>query len=93
MIKEFFMKKLLQRQLRDVPESQRAQIMAMVEKVPKLFEQIATEIKADMKKRGDKNQNAAAMVVMPKYQKQLQALVGAPQRMPQRFNPNGSIRK
>jgi len=87
------MKKLLERQLKDVPEAQRAQIMAMVGKDPKLFEQIAKEIKAEMKRRGDKNQEAAAMTVMPKYQKQLQALMGTPQRMPPRFNPNGSIRK
>jgi uncharacterized protein YneF (UPF0154 family) len=93
MIKEFLMKKVLQRQLKDVPPAQREQIMTMVEKDPKLFEQIAKEIKAEMKKRGDKDQNAAAMVVMPKYQKQLQALMGPPQRMPQRFNTNGSIRK
>lgn len=84
---------MLQLQLKNVPEAQRTQIMAVVEKDPKLFEQIAKEIKAEMKKRGDKDQTAAAMVVMPKYQKQLQTLMGPPQRAPQRFNPNGSIRK
>lgn len=84
---------MLERQLKNVPEAQRAQILAMMEKDPKLFEQIARDIKAEIKKRGDKDQNAAAMVVMPKYQKQLQALMGAPARMPPRFNPNGSVRR
>ena len=82
---------MLERQLKDVPEARRAQIMAMMEKDPKLFEQIAKEIKAEMKK--GKDQTMAAMTVMPKHQKQLQALMGGPQRLPQRFNPNGSIRK
>lgn len=91
MIKEFLMKKMLARQLKGVPEAQRAQIMAMVEKDPKLFEQIAKEIKAEMKT--GKDQTAAAMIVMPKYQKELQALMGPSQRVPQRFNLNGSIRK
>ena len=84
------MKKLLQRQLKDVPEAQRAMILAMVEKDPKLFEQIAKEIKGEMK--GGKDQTAAAMIVMPRYQKQLQQIMGS-QKAPQRFNPNGSIRK
>lgn len=91
MIKEFLMKKMMQRQLKDVPEAQREQIMAMMEKDPKLFGQIAKEIKTEMKT--GKDQTAAAMIVMPRYQKELQALMGPSQRMPQRFNPNGSIRK
>ena len=91
MIKEFLMRKVLERQLKDVSPAQREQIMSMVKKDPKLFEQIAKDIKTEMKT--GKAEQAAAMVVMPKYQKQLQTLMGAPQRMPQRFNTNGSIRK
>lgn len=90
MIKEFLTRKLLERQLRDVPESQRAPIMAMMEKDPELFQKISGEIKAEMKK--GKDQMAAAMIVMPKYQSQLAALMGAPQSR-QPFNPNGSIRR
>lgn len=93
MLKQFFMKKMLQMQLKNVPEAQRVMIMAMVEKDPKLFEEISKEIKAEMKRRGDKDQNAAAMIVMPKYQKQLQALMGGPQKMQPRFNHNGSIKR
>lgn len=84
------MKKMLERQLKGAPAAQREQIMALLEKDPKLFEEIAKEIKAEMKK--GKDQTTAAMTVMPKYQDKLRSVMGAP-RMPQRFNPNGSIRK
>lgn len=90
MIKQFLMRKMLERQLKSVPEAQRAQILAMVEKDPKLFERIAKEMKEEMKK--GKDQTMAAMAVMPKYQKELSALVGGPQ-MRQQFNPNGSIKR
>ncbi len=93
MIKEFFRKKILDHQLKNVPPAQREMILAMMEKDPELFKQIAKDIKEEMGRRGDKDQEAAAMIVMPKYQKQLQALMGGPQRAPQRFNSNGSIRK
>ena len=85
------MKKMLQSQLKNVPEAQRAQIMLMVEKDPELFEKIAKEIQEEVKK--GKDQMAAAMVVMPKYQAQLREIMGGPQRAPQQFNPNGTLRK
>lgn len=93
--KNFMMKKLLERQLKDVPKEQQELIMTMVEKDPKLFEKIALEMQAEMK--GGKDQMAAAMKVMPKYQAQLQALMG--DKMPKQggsgvqFNPNGTIHK
>lgn len=90
MLKKFLMKKMLASQLKNVPAGQREQILAMVEKNPELFEKIAKEIKAEMKK--GKDQMSAAMTVMPKYQKELQGVMGA-QKVPQQFNPNGSIRK
>lgn len=84
---------MLQSQLKNVPEAQREQIMTMVEKDPKLFEQIAKEIQAEVKK--GKDQMAASMIVLPKYREQLQKIMG-PQgggAAPQQFNPNGTIRK
>jgi hypothetical protein len=94
--KNFMMRKLLEKQLKDVPADQKEMIMTMVEKDPKLFEKIALEMQAEMK--GGKDQMAAAMKVMPKYQAQLQALMGdkmpgAPQRSGTQFNPNGTIHK
>ncbi len=95
--KGFMMRKLLERQLKDAPPEQREMIMTLLEKNPKLFEKIATEMQAEMK--GGKDQMAAAMKVMPKYQAELQAAMGDKMPKPQvgqggvRFNPNGSIHK
>ncbi len=95
--KNFMMKKLLEKQLKDVPQDQKELILTLLEKNPKLFEKIALEIQAEMKT--GKDQMAAALKVMPKYQAELQAIMG--DKMPQaqqgqgtvRFNPNGSIHK
>ena len=92
--KNFMMKKMLERQLKDAPPEQKEMIMTMMEKDPKLFEKIAEEMQAEMKK--GKDQMAAAMVVLPKYQAQLQQIMG--DKMPQKgggaqFNPDGSIHK
>lgn len=79
--------------MKDAPPEQREMILEMVEKDPKLFERIAEEMQAEMK--GGKDQMAAAMKVLPKYQAELQKLMG--DKMPargsgQQFNPDGSIR-
>lgn len=91
--KDFMVKKLLKSQLKNVPKEQQEMIMTMVEKDPKLFEKISKEIKAEMKNGSD--QMAASMKVMPKYQAQLQKLMGnqAHRGGGQQFNPNGSIHK
>ena len=89
------MKKLLERQLKNAPPEQRELIMTLLEKDPKLFEKISTEMQAEIK--AGKTQMAAAMKVMPKYQEQLRALMGdklqQQQGAPVRFNPNGTIHK
>ncbi len=94
--KNFMMRKLLERQLKNAPPEQRELVMTLMEKNPELLEKIAGEMQAEIK--AGKTQMAAAMKVMPKYQKELQALMG--DKMPVqkqggtvRFNPNGSIHK
>lgn len=98
------MKKMLQSQMKDVPESQQKMIMEMLEKDPKLFEQIANEIQAEMKTNGN-NQMAAAMKVLPKYQQQIMAVMSPEMKQELikmqggggmaggQFNPDGSIRR
>jgi len=93
--KNFMMRKLLERQLKDAPAEQRELIMTMVGKNPKLFEKISIEMQAEMK--SGKDQMAAAMKVMPKYQAELQAMMG--DKLPTKskgngaqFNTNGTIR-
>jgi hypothetical protein len=94
--KQFMTRKLLEHQLKSAPPEQRELILTMLEKEPKLFEKIALEIQAEIKK--GKNQTAAAMTVLPKYQKELQAVMG--DKFPKQqgggsvpFNQNGTIRR
>jgi len=93
--KQFMTRKLLEHQLKSAPPEQRELILTMMEKDPQLFEKIALEIQAEIKK--GKNQMSAAMAVLPKYQKELQSVMG--DKMPQKsgggvqFNQNGSLRK
>jgi phenylalanyl-tRNA synthetase alpha subunit len=100
-LKNYAIKKLLETQLKSVPEEQRALIMALVEKNPKLFETIAKELQAEMKSNGN-NQMKAAMKILPKYQQEILAvmspemkakMMGMAQGIQGKFNPNGTIRK
>lgn len=74
MLKNFFTRQLLKHQLKNVPEGQREQIMAMMEKNPDLFKKIAEEVDRRVKKGGE-DQMKASMEVMRKYQAELQALM------------------
>jgi hypothetical protein len=94
--KQFMTRKLMEHQLKNAPTEQRELVMTMLEKDPQLFEKIAKEMQEEIKKGG--NQMAAAMKVLPKYQKELQAIMGS--KFPQaqkgataQFNPNGSIHR
>lgn len=100
-IKNFAMKKLLEKQLKSLPEDQREMIMTMVEKDPALFEKIAKELQAEMNANGN-NQMSAAMKILPKYQKEIMAIMSpemkeklmkAQKGTQGQFNPNGTIRR
>lgn len=56
-----------------VPEAQIDMVIAMMEKDPELFKKIAEEIQAKIKAGSD--QQAAAMEVFKKYEKDIKALV------------------
>ncbi len=95
------MRKLLERQMKNAPEEQKQMVMGLLEKDPKLFEQIAKEMQDELKKNGN-NQMAAAMKVLPKYQKEIlgsmspemrQKLIQMQMKGAGKFNPNGSIRR
>lgn len=100
-VKNYAVKKMLQSQMKDVPEDQQAMIMEMVENDPKLFEKVAKEMKEEMKQNGN-DQMAAAMKVLPKYQQEIQAAMSPETRekfakmqmgAQGKFNPDGSLRK
>ena len=100
-VKNFAIKKLLESQLKNVPADQKEMILTMVEKDPALFEKVAKELQAEMKVNGN-NHMKAAMKILPKYQKEIMAvmspemkekLMKAQMGTQGQFNPNGTIRR
>ena len=71
--KQAALKKLIQKQLKDMPKDQADMLQAMVEKDPELFMKMAQEAQALVK--GGKDQMTAMMEVGKKYQKELQRLM------------------
>jgi hypothetical protein len=69
-LKTFLMKKLLKSKMKDIPEDQQEKIFAAIDKNPDLFQKIALEVQEKVK--GGKDQMAATMEVMQKYQADLQ---------------------
>ncbi len=100
-LKQYALKKVLQSQMKDVPPEQQQMILEMIEKDPALFEKIAKEMQEELKNNGN-NQMAAAMKVLPKYQKEIMTVM-SPDMKEQlmkmqmgsqgQFNPNGTIRQ
>lgn len=97
----FAMKKVLESQMKDAPEDQKQMIMEMLDKDPALFEKIAKEMQEELKKNNN-NQMAAATKVLPKYQKEIMAVMSPEMKeklmkmqmgAQGQFNPNGTIRK
>jgi len=74
-VKDFFMKKMLEKQLKDLPADQRNKMIAVISENPEFFQKIAEEIKAEQK--SGKDQMAATMTVMRKNQGALQKIMGA----------------
>src|SRR3989338_764070 len=100
-LKSFAAKKLIEQQIKKLPPQQQAaagqqaqMIFALMEKNPKLFEQITKEIEAEVKK--GKGQQAAALAVLPKYANELRELMGdaAPQKgSGVAFKADGSVHR
>lgn len=63
------MKQMLKRQLKDLPEAQQEQIMALVEKNPELFQKIGKKVQERVK--GGEGQQQAAMAVFQEHEKEL----------------------
>lgn len=66
------MRKMIESKMKDVPKEQREMIMNMIEKNPDFFQKIAVEIQQEIGK--GKDQMAATMEVMQKYQNELKEL-------------------
>lgn len=82
-VKNFFVKKMAERQMKDMPAEQREMISTLLENNPDLFVKMSKEVEHKVKKEG-KDQMLAMMEVGKKYQKELQEALGDQQ---QQFRP------
>lgn len=73
MLKEFFMRKMLQSKLKGLPKEQQEKIIGAIEKNPQFFEEIAKKI--EQKVKGGKDQMAATMEVMREHQDDLRKVM------------------
>lgn len=73
MFKDFIMKKMLDRQLKNVPEEQKEKIMKLINEKPELFQKIAMEAQAKMKQ--GKSQMDAMMEVAKEHQEELKGIL------------------
>lgn len=67
------MKQMLKRQLKGVPEAEQEKIFTMIQKNPKLFEDIAKKVQERMKSGMD--QTSATMAVMKEHEAELRQLM------------------
>ena len=72
-LKKLLMRKMMERQLKNLPPAQREQMMQLVTENPEFFQNLSKEIEAEKKK--GKPEMAAAMEVMRKHQGELQKLM------------------
>jgi predicted DNA-binding protein len=72
-IKNFLMRKMVQSKMKNVPPEQQEKILAMIEKNPDFFQKIALEVQEKVKQ--GKDQMAATMEVMTKYQSDLNGML------------------
>lgn len=73
MLKNLLLKKLLASKMKDVPKEQQDKLFNALEKNPQLFQNIAVEVQKKMKE--GKDQMAATMEVMQKYQTELKKVI------------------
>jgi hypothetical protein len=72
MFQNFLLRKMLKGQ--GVPEDQIDMVLALFQKNPDLFKQIAEEVKAEIK--NGKDPATASMSIMQKHESQLKELIG-----------------
>lgn len=72
MFKEFFVRKLIESKMKDVPKEQRDMVIKMIEKNPDFFQKLAEEIQVEIEKGED--QMAATMNVMKRHEESLRSL-------------------
>ncbi len=71
------MRKMLERQMKDVPKEDQEKMIAMITKNPELFQKIALEVKAKVEGANGSpkmDQMKATMEVMKNYEEELRGL-------------------
>lgn len=79
-VKDFLAKKMLERQMKDLPPEQKEMMIKVITENPAFFEGIAKEIK--QKTKEGKSEMTATMEVMRKHQSELQKIMGGGQQRP-----------
>ena len=72
-VQSFLLKQYANWKMKDVPEAQREQMIALVSKDPNLFKKIGEEI--ERRKKGGESEMKASMEVMKKHRDELSALM------------------
>lgn len=72
-VQSFLVSQYAKWKMRDVPEAQREQMVALVSKDPQLFKKIGEEI--ERRKKGGESEMKASMEVMKKYRIELATLM------------------
>lgn len=72
-IQDFLMRQMLRAKLKNVPQAQQDQIIALVQKDPELFKKIGEEV--EKRTKNGENQTKATMEVMKKYRNELAELM------------------
>jgi hypothetical protein len=72
-VQHFLLNQYAKWKLKDVPEAQREQMLALVTKDPELFKKIGEEI--ERRKKGGEAEMKASMEVMKKYRVELARLM------------------
>ncbi|CAN5690259.1 hypothetical protein BH11PAT2_BH11PAT2_04400 [soil metagenome] len=72
-IQNFLLSQAMKWKMKDVPEAQREQIMALVQKDPELFKKIGEEV--ERRTKGGEPQMKATMEVMKKYRTELAGIM------------------
>jgi hypothetical protein len=76
MFKQFFLKKMVQMQMKNLPKDQQEKLMTLIENNPELFTKIAKEVQHKIKNE-NKDQMVAMMEVVKKYKDELQKAMGS----------------
>ncbi len=73
-MQDFLLKQAMKWKLKDVPQEQQEQILAIVQKNPELFKKIGEEVDRRVKKGGE-DQMKATIEVMKKYREELASVM------------------